>query len=257
MIWFRRNRVALTILTGLALIALVAIGQSAVAFFAIARFGTSFNEIAATNLPALIAASQLSQLSQTLVATAPEIALANTQLRRQAIIDQLNERAAALAGLVSRVGETGTDHAQVADLQRELNVVVTNLKGLDEFVRRRIDASNAFEAIVIRLPNLAGQVRKVADAAIIGRQDDESSSSSIVSSADQTHLVEWSAAALECITLMLTTPAVDNGSRLDRVKSEIQALIDRMSRAQEKLPQALQSGTAPVHDAIAQFGLGP
>ena len=36
MIWFRQNRVALTILIGLALIALVAIGQSAVAFFAIA-----------------------------------------------------------------------------------------------------------------------------------------------------------------------------------------------------------------------------
>jgi hypothetical protein len=124
-------------------------------------------------------------------------------------------------------------------------------------VRGRIDASNALEAIVIRLPNLAGRVRKVADAAIIGRLDDESGSSSIVSSADQTHLVEWSAAALECITLMLTTPAVDNGSRLDRVKSEIQTLIDRMSRAQEKLPQALQSGIAPVHDAIAQFGLGP
>src|SRR6516164_7598917 len=187
MIWFCRNRVALTILIGLALIALVAIGQSAVAFFAIARFGASFNEIADTN-SALIAASQLSQHSQTLVATAPEIALANTQLRRQAIIDQLNERAATLAGLVSRVDQTGTDHAKVADLQRELNVVVTNLKGLDEFVRRRIDASNAFEAIVIRLPNVAGRVRKVADAAIIGRQDDESSSSSIVSSADQTHL---------------------------------------------------------------------
>ena len=257
MIWFRQNRVALTILIGLALIALVAIGQSAVAFFAIARFGASFNEIAETNLSAQIAASQLSQHSQTLVATAPEIALANTQLRRQAIIDQLNERAAALAGLVSRLGQTGTDHAQVADLQRELNVVVTNLKGLDEFVRRRIDASNALEAIVIRLPNFAGRVRKVADAAIIGRQDDESSSSSIVSSADQAHLAEWSAAALECITLMLTTPAVDNGSRLDRVKSEIQTLIDRMSRAQEKLPQALQSKIAPVHDAIAQFGLGP
>ena len=170
MIWFRQNRVALTILIGLALIALVAIGQSAVAFFAIARFGTSFNEIAETNLPALIA-SQLSQLSQTLVATAPEIALANTQLRRQASIDQLNERAAALAGLVSRLGQTGTDHAQVADLQRELNVVVTNLKGLDEFVRRRIDASNALEAIVIRLPNFAGSVRKACTCEHSGQSD--------------------------------------------------------------------------------------
>src|SRR6516162_4586084 len=138
MIWFRRNRVALTILTGLALIALVAIGQSAVVFFAIARFGTSFNEIANTKLPALIAASQLSELSQTLVTTAPEIALASTQVRRQVVTDQLNERSAALARTVARVGETTGDHAQVAGLKRELDIVVTNLKGLDEFVRRRI-----------------------------------------------------------------------------------------------------------------------
>src|SRR6516162_2242660 len=137
---FRRNRVALTVLAGLALIGLLAIAQSGVAILAVARFGTSFNRIAEKSLPAVIGVSQLSELSQTLVATAPEIALADTQLRRQAITDQLNERAAALAGLVSRVGQTGTDHAQVADLQRELNVVVTNLKGLDEFVRRRIDA---------------------------------------------------------------------------------------------------------------------
>ena len=59
----RRNKVALTILMGLALIGIFAVTQSGVAIFAIARFGTSFNQIAQTNLPALIAASQLSELS--------------------------------------------------------------------------------------------------------------------------------------------------------------------------------------------------
>ena len=54
---------ALTILMGLALIGIFAVTQSGVAIFAIARFGTSFNQIAQTNLPALIAASQLSELS--------------------------------------------------------------------------------------------------------------------------------------------------------------------------------------------------
>src|SRR6476620_6351683 len=79
----RRNKVALTILMGLALIGIFAVTQSGIAILAIARFGASFNQIAQTNLPALIAASQLSELSQTLVATAPEIALADTQVRRQ------------------------------------------------------------------------------------------------------------------------------------------------------------------------------
>src|SRR5215475_3363409 len=97
----RRNKVALTILMGLALIGIFAVTQSGIAVLAIARFGASFNQIAQTNLPALIAASQLSELSQALVATAPEIALADTQVRRQAIVDQLNGRVAKLARSVA------------------------------------------------------------------------------------------------------------------------------------------------------------
>src|SRR5689334_11035234 len=113
MTWFRRNKVSLTVLIGLALIALLALTQSGVAILAILRFGASFSQIAEKNLPALIAASRLSELSHTLVATAPEIALASTQIRRQAVTDELNDRAAALAHIVARVGETGGDPAQV------------------------------------------------------------------------------------------------------------------------------------------------
>jgi hypothetical protein len=99
----RPNKVALTILAGLALIGLFAVTQSGVAILAIARFGATFNQIAETNLPALIASSRMSELSQTLVAAAPEIALADTQLRRQTIEDQLNDRVAALVRTVARL----------------------------------------------------------------------------------------------------------------------------------------------------------
>lgn len=256
MTWFRRNKVSLTILIGLALIALLALAQSGVAILAILRFGASFNEIADRNLPALIAASQLSELSHTLVATAPEIALASTQVRRQAVTAQLNDREATLARSVARVGETGGDRAQVANLQRELNIVVTNLKGLDEFVRQRIDANNALESIASRLPGLAGRVRRLADAAIIGEPDGEPRSNSIISAPDRTRLVEWSAAALECITLMLTTPVVNNTSRLERVKDELKALVERMTNVHGQLPQALQSSIGGMHDEIAQYSVG-
>src|SRR6516162_7244274 len=225
--WFRRNKVSLTILIGLALIALLALTQSGVAILAILRFGSSFNEIADRNLPALIAASQLSELSHTVVATAPEIALASTQVRRQAVTDELNDRAAALVRMVARVGETRGDPAQVADLKRELDVVITNLKGLDEFVRQHIDANNALEGIVSRLPDLAGRVLKLRDAATIGEQDGEQRSDSMISARDRTRLVEWSAAAIECVTLMLTTPAVHNTSRLERVKAELKTFVER------------------------------
>ena len=107
---------ALTILMGLALIGIFAVTQSGVAILAIARFGASFNQIAETNLPALIAASQLSELSQTLVATAPEIALADTQMRRQAIADQLNDRVTALARSVADLDQAAADHEQASNM---------------------------------------------------------------------------------------------------------------------------------------------
>ena len=157
----RPNKVALTILVGLALIGLFAVTQSGVAILAIARFGASFNQIAETNLPALIAASQLSELSQTLVATAPEIALADTQVRRQTIADQLNGRVTALARTVARLDRAAEDHEQASDMRAPTRrAVVANLKGLDELVRERIDASNALEAVMARLPSLAARVRK-------------------------------------------------------------------------------------------------
>ena len=56
--WVRRNKVACTILTGLAVIGLFAITQSGIAILAVARFDASFNEIADKNLPNLIAAAR-------------------------------------------------------------------------------------------------------------------------------------------------------------------------------------------------------
>ena len=154
------NKVALTILAGLALIGLFAVTQSGVAILAIARFGATFNQIAETNLPALIASSRMSELSQTLVAAAPEIALADTQLRRQTIEDQLNDRVAALVRTVARLDGAAVDQEQVSEMRRQLDELFVNLKGLNELVRERIDATNALEAVMARLPRLAARVRR-------------------------------------------------------------------------------------------------
>jgi hypothetical protein len=70
------------------------------------------------------------------------------------------------------------------------------------------------------------------------------------------YLVEWSALALECITLMLTTSAVPSASRLERVKSQIKSLIDGMEKIQAQLPQTVQSKIESTQSDIAQFGLG-
>ncbi len=254
--WFHRNKVALTILVGLALVGLFAIIQSGVAILTIARFAASFHQIAEKNLPALIAASQLSELSQTLVATAPEIALADTHMRRQATVDQVNERATAFARSVADLSRAGADRNLVAEMQRQSEIVIANLKGLDGLVRDRIDANVALDAVMARLPSLAARVRNVADRAIIGEPDDGQPSAAAISATDRARLVEWSAAGLEGVTLMLTAPIADNTSRIERMKSGLSALIEEMEAARAQLPQALQREIGGLHDDIVRFGVG-
>jgi len=252
MMRLRRNKVALTILMGLALIGLFAVTQSGVAILAVARFGTSFRQIADTNLPALIAAAQLSELSQTLVATAPDIALADTQIRRQAMADQLNERLTALVHTVERLDPEAVEREQVSFMRRQLSTLIVNLKGLDELVRERIDANDALEAATARLPGLAARIRSVSAEPIIAEQDRERSSAPTMSAQHAAQLAEWSGMGLECITLLLTTSAVPNISRLERVKSQIRALTDGMEGIRAQLPQGLQSKVETMQRDLAQ-----
>ena len=253
--WFRRHGVVLTILIGLAVIGLFAIAQSALAIVAIGRFAASFNQIAATNLPSIIAAAQLSEQSQTLVATAPEMALADTQITRQAVADQLEDLVTKLTPTVAALEQAGVDRHQVADMKLQLDKLVTNIKGLTEFVRRRIDATNALESVMARLPSLAARVRSIADAAIAGERGGLQHLAA--SPADRSRLGKWSATALESITLMLSTPAVRTTSRLERINSELAGLLDTMADVRTQLPPTLQSLIGGMHDDVAQFGIGP
>ena len=253
--WIRRNGVALTVLLGLVLIGLFAVTQSGVAIFAIARFSASFNQIANTNLPNLVAASQLSELSQSIVARAPEMAAARSQIQRQGITDRLNNRLATIGNILDHLDRAAIDPAQLQDVRSQLDALTTNLKALDAFARQRIDADDAFETVVARLPVLAARVRQVADEVLIPPEDGKPRLNEIAAT-DRPRLVAWSAAGLEGITLMLATPAVQTTSRLERVAAELQSLVTRMEGLRQQLPVQLRPKIDDMQDSIAQFGLG-
>ena len=74
---------------------------------------------------------------------------------------------AALVRTVARLDGAPVDQEQVSEMRRQLDELFVNLKGLNELVRERIDATNALEAVMARLPRLAARVRSVADDSII------------------------------------------------------------------------------------------
>jgi PAS domain S-box-containing protein len=254
--WLRGNGVALTVLAGLLLIGSLALTQSGIAILAVARFGAAFNQVANTNLPNLLAASRLSELSQSLVARAPELAAAGSQTQRQGIVDRLNDRLAALARVLDRIDRTAIDPGQLQDVRSQRDALATNLRALDDFVRQRIDADSAFATVMARLPVLAARVRQVADEALIAGGDGESRPEAKAISTERPRLIAWSAAGLEGITLMLGTPAVETKSRLERIRAEFETLVSRMEAVRSHLPAQMRQKIDAMHDDIVQFGLG-
>ncbi len=249
--WARRNRVAFTILAGLTVIAMFAVGQSAVAIFAGARFGSALHRIANNDLPDLIAATQLSELTQALVASAPNIAAAGSQVRRQATTDQLNAQLSSLAQAVDRM-----DRARAADVRQELQTLAANVNGLDGIVARRLQAEDAYGAIVARLPGLAARVRDVADQALAGTASSEGGGGSSGPASDQSALIGWSALGLESVSLMLSTAAIPTISRLERVQAELTGLVARMEDLRVRSSPAARARIDALHQDIVQFGTG-
>jgi hypothetical protein len=116
------------------------------------------------------------------------------------VADQLNDRVTALAQAIALLERDTVDRDQMLDLRRRLNTLVINLKGLDEFVRQRIDADNALDAVLARLPALAARARAAAeDMFAVGQGPPDAPLSAV----DRANLRKWSAADLGAIAPML------------------------------------------------------
>src|ERR1700722_2935794 len=132
------QRVGFTVLVGLLLMGLFTLGEGALAIVGMVRFQSNFDEIAQAELPALVAAAHLSELSHGVAASAPSFAAARTQITREAVAEQLSQELAALQRAVKTLEERAVDKARIAAMQRTLGELVTGLKGLDALVGRHI-----------------------------------------------------------------------------------------------------------------------
>src|SRR5262245_66058822 len=79
-----RFGVAFRLLIAFAAITALAVAVSAVALFTFGKYKHGFTRIASSNLPALVAASDLAQRSQALAANAPNLAVVDGHFARRA-----------------------------------------------------------------------------------------------------------------------------------------------------------------------------
>ena len=77
--------------------------MSAVALFTFGKYENGFARIASSNLPALVAASDLAQRSQALAANAPNLAVVDGHFARRAVGESLRNQLLAIAEASAQV----------------------------------------------------------------------------------------------------------------------------------------------------------
>jgi hypothetical protein len=134
-----RFGVAFRLLSAFAAITVFAIAISAIAIYTFGKYGDGFNRIASSNVPALVAASNLAQRSQALAANAPNLAAADGHFGRRAVSEALQSQLQAIA-------EAGEQVKMLAPATKGLDSLVRNEASL----REKLETLDALCAQAVR-----------------------------------------------------------------------------------------------------------
>jgi PAS domain-containing protein len=242
-----RFGVAFRLLGALLAITMFAIGASLAALYAFNQYRKGFDQIASSNLPALIAASDLAQRSEAISANAPNLAVAESHFARQAVGEALRGQLEGIAEIRTKLANLAPTAAGLADLVRNEASLKANLETLDRLVADRIEADGAAANLTVRLRNLAARMRAASTSqysslAAAGGQPAEAEA-----------LNTWTAAASEAIAVMLSTSSADTSVRLIRLRSDFDALAAQANAALDRLTPATVAALEPMERAMMQY----
>src|SRR3954467_4559843 len=126
-----RFGVAFRLLIPFAAITAFAVAVSAGALVTFGEYERGFTRIASSNLPALVAASDLAQRSQALAANAPNLAVIDGHFARRSVSDTLRNQLQAIAEAGALVKELAPATAGLDSLVRNEASLKESLEKLD------------------------------------------------------------------------------------------------------------------------------
>src|SRR5215510_4987255 len=245
-----RFGVAFRLLIAFAAITAFAVAVSAVALFTFGKYKNGFNRIASSNLPALVAASDLAQRSQALAANAPNLAVVDGHFARRAVSESLRDQLLAITNASAQVKKLAPTTAGLESLARDEASLKESLEKLDGLVADKLESDRVATNFLLRLGMLSSRVRATGTDALPKISDEPSSRVQIEA------LAAWTAAADQAIVLMLSTSNADTRARLNRLRSDFADAGNRQRVAREHLSPALIQAIDPLEHTLAQYGRG-
>ncbi len=252
---FPRLGVAFRILAGLTVIAGLTVTTSVVAVSLFGRFQEGFEQVAAAKVPGLISASQLAQQSGTLAANAPALVAVQSQSVREAVMSRLGDQIVLLEDLMARLRVRGADPADLAELERRKNELVGNLLALNSQVERQLAASAEVSGLVNRLMMLAERIRQ-AEQTLLDDVPLPAGPDELAEAYRRERIIDhWTDVAYHAATIMLAASRADHEARLERLRDDYRAAMDRAAAAVAELPPDLLAGAEPLYRELQSLGL--
>src|SRR5215470_19434449 len=134
-----RFGVAFRLLSAFAAITVLAIVTSVIALYTFGKYGEGFNRIASSNLPALVAASNLAHRSQALAANAPNLAVVDGHFARRAVSESLRDQLLAITNASAQVKNLAPTTAGLESLARDEASLKDSLEKLDGLVADKLE----------------------------------------------------------------------------------------------------------------------
>ena len=245
-----RFGVTFRLLIAFAVVTAFAILLGAVALFTFGKYESGFNRIASTNLPALVAASDLAQRSQALSANAPNLAVVDGHFARRAVSEALRDQLQAITKISQHITKLAPTTEGLDNLVRNEASLKESLEKLDRLVVDKLESDRVAANFMLRLGMLSNRVRAAGNDALPRTSDEPSSRVQIDA------LATWTAAADQAIIIMLSTSNADTVVRLSRLRSDFAEAGNRQRAAREYLSPALIQAIDPLERTLAQFGRG-
>ena len=245
-----RFGVAFRLLSAFAAITIFAIATSVIALYTFGKYGDGFNRIASSNVPALVAASNLAQRSQALAANAPNLAVADGHFARRAVSEGLR-------GQLQAIAETSEQVKTLAPATEGLDRLIQNqtslggqLEKLDALVAEKLEADRVAANLMLRVRALSVRIQAVGGN-LLSKINGEQASRAQIDALDA-----WISAADQAIVVMLSTSSADTSIRLTRLRSEFEDVRKRSQTASGQLSPAISDEINPLDQTLSQYGSG-
>ena len=245
-----RFGVAFRLLIAFAAITAFAVAVSAVALFTFGKYEKGFTRIASSNLPALVAASDLAQRSQALAANAPNLAVVDGHFARRFLSETLGKQLLTIAETSSQVKKLAPATPGLESLALNEASLKESLEKLDGLVVDKLESDRVATNFMLRLGMLSNRVRAAGTNSLPKISDEPSSRAQIDA------LAAWTAAANQAIVVMLSTSNADTTIRLSRLRSDFAEAGNRQRAAREHLSHALIQAIDPLERTFAEYGRG-